>query len=193
MDLATFRQALASCGVTQVLARTSIIEQGYTDMEVFARHLANDRSVVDFVRSVNKLPAAQDGERPSIPFVLIRLLQALRHWTIERQTCGLTTVHDDMTQAELERILERMEEEESIAEMKSVPPPLPDKFISFGKNWRGSSESFQGHCAVVRGMMHIPLVYLLREHTHVTLDPRAADYSNADARMMAIVRLEGTE
>jgi len=193
MDLATFRQALIRCGVTQAFARNSVIAQGYTDMEVFARYLANDRSVVDFVKSVNKLPANQDGERPSIPFASIRLLQAMRHWTIERQRCGLPIVHNELTHDELERILERMEEEESIAEMKPVPPPLPDKFSSFGKNWRVFSEGFKGHCAVVRGMMHIPLAYLLREHTVVTPDHRAAAYSTADARLMSIVRLEGKD
>jgi hypothetical protein len=40
---------------------------------------------VDFIKSVNKLPADQNGDRPSIPFALIRLLQAMRHWMIERQ------------------------------------------------------------------------------------------------------------
>jgi hypothetical protein len=74
MDLATFRQAL-SCGIIQVLARNSIIAQGYNDMEVFARYLANDRGVADFVKSVNKLPVTQDGEHPSIPFASIRSLR----------------------------------------------------------------------------------------------------------------------
>ena len=79
MDLATFRQALIRCGITQALARNSNIAQGYNDMKVYARYLANDRSVTDFVKSVNKLPPTQEGERPSIPFALIRLLQAMRH------------------------------------------------------------------------------------------------------------------
>ena len=193
MDLATFRQALLRCGVIQALARNSVIDQGYTDMEVFARYLANDRSVADLVRSVNKLPATQDGERPSIPFASIRLLQAMRHWTIERQRCGLPVVHNLLTQDELERILERMEEEESIAEMKPVPPPLPDKFHSFGKHWRVFSEGFKGHCAVVRGTMHIPLGYLLREHTVVTPEHRAAAYGTADGRLMSIVSLDGKD
>jgi hypothetical protein len=70
---------------------------------------------------------------------------------------------------ELERILERMEEE-SIADMKPIPPPLPDKFISFGQNWRVFSEGFKGHCAVVRGTMIIPLTYVLREHDTVHLN-----------------------
>jgi hypothetical protein len=85
MDLATFHQALICCGITQALARNLIIAQGYNDMEVFAHYLANDRSVVDFVKSVNKLPANQSGDRPLIPFALIRLLQAMCHWTIECQ------------------------------------------------------------------------------------------------------------
>ena len=124
MDLATFRQALIHCGVNQAFARNSIIAQGYNNMEVFTHYLANDRSVVDFVKSVNKLPANQDGEKLSIPFASIRLLQAMRHWTIERQRCGLAIAHNELTHEELERMLERMEEEENIAEMKTVPPPL---------------------------------------------------------------------
>jgi hypothetical protein len=85
MNLATFRQALICCGINQALARNSIIAQGYNNMEVFARYLVNDRSIVDFIKLVNKLPADQNGDRPSIPFALIRLLQAMRHWTIECQ------------------------------------------------------------------------------------------------------------
>jgi hypothetical protein len=135
MDLATFCQALICCGINQALARNLIIAQGYNNMEVFARYLANDRRVVDFVKLVNKLTADQNGDRPSIPFALIRLLQATRHWTIERQQCRLAIVHNELTQDELEQILEHMEEVESIADMKPVPPSLPEKFGSFGKNW----------------------------------------------------------
>ena len=193
MDLATFRQALIRCGINQALARNSIIAQGYNDMEVFARYLANDRSVVDFVKSVNKLPADQNGDRPSIPFASIRLLQAMRHWTIERQRCGLAIVHNELTQDELERILERMEEVESIVDLKPIPPPLPEKFGSFGKNWRVFSEGFKGHCAVVHGNLYIPLAYILREHTIVTPEHRAAAYSTADERLMAIVSLQGRD
>lgn len=193
MDLASFRQALTRCGIAQALARNAVFAQGYNNMEVFARYLANDRSVADFVKSVNKLPANQDGDHPSIPFASIRLLQAMRHWTIERQRCGLPIVHNELTQEELERILERMEEVDSITEMKPDPPPLPGKFTSFGKNWRVFSEGFKGHCAVVRGTMTIPLAYLLREHTIVTPEHRAAEYSTADERLMAIVRLHGRD
>jgi hypothetical protein len=195
MDLATFRQALIHCGINQALARNSIIAQGYNDMEVFALYLANNRSVVDFVncKLVNKLPADQNRERPSIPFASIRLLQAMRHWTIERQHCGLAIVHNALTQDKLERILERMEEVESLAEMKPAPPPLPKKFGSFGKNWRVFSEGFKGHCAVVCGIMNILLAYILREHTIVTSEHQDADYSTADERLMAIVSLQGRD
>jgi hypothetical protein len=52
-------------------------------MDVFACYLVNDRSVVDFVKSVNKLPRTdQNGDWPSIPFALIRLLQALTKDTV---------------------------------------------------------------------------------------------------------------
>ena len=105
-------------------------------MEVFAHYLANDKSIVDFVQLVNKLPADQNGDRPLIPFASIRLLQAMRHWTNERQYCGLAIVHNELTHEELEQILEHMEEVETIADMKPVPPLLPKKLGSFGKNWR---------------------------------------------------------
>jgi hypothetical protein len=55
MDLATFRQALICCDINQALARNSINAKGYNNMEVFAHYLANDKSVMDFVKSVNKL------------------------------------------------------------------------------------------------------------------------------------------
>jgi hypothetical protein len=183
MDLATFLQALICCGINQALACNLIIAQGYNDMEVFARYLANYRSVVDFVESVNKLPADQNGDRPLIPFALIRLLQAMRHWTIEHQHCGLAIVHNELTQDELEQIIEHMEEVESIADMKPIPPPLPEKFGSFGKHcWRIFLEGFNGYCAVVlvHGNLYIPLAYILREHTIVTPEHRAAAYSTAD-------------
>jgi hypothetical protein len=68
MDLVNFCQALIHCGVIQALARNSIIAQGYGDMDVFTRFLANDQAAMDLVKSINKLPAAPDGDQPSIPF-----------------------------------------------------------------------------------------------------------------------------
>jgi hypothetical protein len=86
-----------------------------------------------------------------------------------------------------------MEEEEQLAAMKIVPPPLPDKFASFGPKWRVFAESFKGHCAVVRGAMNIPLAYVLREHVAVTQAMRDAEYPTTDARLMNVVVLEGKE
>ena len=193
MDVATFRQALVRCGITQGLARNSIVAQGYDTMEAFASLLANDRSVTDFVKSVNKLPAEPNGDRPQIPFASIRRLQAMRHWTIERQRCGIAVVHNEFTDEEMTRILERMEEEESITETPTAAPPLPEKFTSFGLNWRVFSEGFKGHCAAIRGTMRIPLIYVLRSHTLVTPEQQAAQYSTADERLMTLVQLQGKE
>jgi hypothetical protein len=193
MDLPTFRQALIRCGITQALARTSIVDQGYTDMQVFARLLANDRAVSDFVKAVNKLPADQAGIHPSIPFASIRKLQAMRHWTIERIRMGEPVVHNEMTEDELDRILARMVEEEEIMEMKPVPPPLPDKFKAFGTSWRTFSDGFYGHCAVVRSTMNIPLAYILREHEIPTPEMVAEAYTTTDLRLMNLVRLDGRE
>jgi hypothetical protein len=65
MDAATFYQALAHrCGVNQALMRNSIIQQGYDNKEeVFTHFLANNRTVADFVKTINKLPPAQDGDK----------------------------------------------------------------------------------------------------------------------------------
>jgi hypothetical protein len=193
MDLATFRQALICCGINQALVRNLIIAQGYNNMEVSARYLANNRSIVDFVKLVNKLPADQNGDRPSILSALIRLLQAMHHWTIEHQCCGLAIVHNELTQDELEQILEHMEEVESIADMKPVPPPLPKKFSSFCNNWCVFWEGFKGHCAVVCGNLYILLANILREHTIVTPEHQAATYSTADEHVMLIVCLQGRD
>jgi hypothetical protein len=83
-----------------------------------------------------------------------------------------------------------MEEVESIMDMKNIPPPLPEKFGSFGKNWRIFSEGFKGHCAAIRGNLYITLAYILREHTIVTPEHLAAAYSTADEQLMAIVSLQ---
>jgi hypothetical protein len=175
MDLPTFHQALICCGVTQALVWTSIVDQGYTDMQVFAQLLANDRAVSDFVKAVNKLPADQASNSPLIPFASIRMLQAMRHWTIEQFQMGNPVVHNDMM------------EEEEIQEMKPTPPPLPDKFTAFGMNWRAFSDGFCGHCAVVRGTMNIPLAYILREHEIPTQEMRDAMYDTTDLRLMTLV------
>jgi hypothetical protein len=52
----------------------------------------------------------------------------MRHWTIERQHCGLAIVHNQFTQDELEQILEHMEEVESIADMKPIRQELARLF-----------------------------------------------------------------
>ena len=61
MDIQSFRQALTRCGVAQVQARQAIISQGYNNMDLFATRLANDSGVEKFVKTINKLPAGQDG------------------------------------------------------------------------------------------------------------------------------------
>ena len=161
MDIQSFRNALNRCGVTQVQARHAIIAQGYSDMDLFATRLSSDSGVEKFVKTINKLPVGADGVRISIPYASIRMLQGMRHWTIEKKRLGQAIVHNQMTAAELTRILERIEEEEQITSMKPTPPPLPDKFVSFGPKWRAFAEGFKGHCAVIRGCMGIPLLYVL--------------------------------
>jgi hypothetical protein len=71
-----------------------------------------------------------------------------------------------------------MEEVESIMEeMKPVPPPLPNKFGSFSKNWH----FFKVSRDIVQWFMEqwILLAYLLREHTIVTPDHHQAANSTA--------------
>jgi predicted Fe-S protein YdhL (DUF1289 family) len=121
------------------------------------------------------------------------MLQAMRRWTIERKRLGKAVVHNAMTADELTRILERMEEEEQFALIKATPPPLPDKFVSFGPKWRAFAEGFKGHCAVIRGCMNIPLLYILRDHTVVTDAMEAAEYATSDKRLMNLVALDGKE
>jgi len=193
MDIQSFRLALTRCGVAQVQARQAIIAQGYSNMDLFATRLANDNGVEKFVKTINKLPAGPDGVRITIPYASIRMLQAMRHWTIECKRLGLAVAHNGLTADELTRILERMEEEEQVASMKATPPPLPDKFVSFGPKWRAFAEGFKGHCAVVRGCMNIPLAYVLRDHTIVTPEMEAMEFDSTDKRLMTLVVLEGKD
>ncbi|MCK7497537.1 MAG: hypothetical protein MZW92_47230 [Comamonadaceae bacterium] len=79
------------------------------------------------------------------------MLQAMRHWTIERQRCGLAIVHNELTQDELERILERMEEVESIADMKPSSASLARQVWFLRQELARVFGRLQGHCAVVRG------------------------------------------
>ena len=193
MDIQSFRNALNRCGVTQVQARHAIIAQGYSDMDLFATRLSSDSGVEKFVKTINKLPVGADGVRISIPYASIRMLQGMRHWTIEKKRLGQAIVHNQMTVAELTRILERIEEEEQITSMKPTPPPLPDKFVSFGPKWRAFAEGFKGHCAVIRGCMGIPLLYVLRDHEAVTPEMEEEEYDSSDKRLMNLVVLQGRE
>lgn len=193
MDIISFRNALTRCGVAQPQARQAIIAQGYSNMDLFATRLSSDTGVEKFVKTINKLPAGADDVRPNVPYASIRMLQAMRHWTIERKRLGQAIVHNQMTADELTRILERIEEEEQVTTMKPTPPPLPDKFVSFGPKWRAFAEGFKGHCAVVRGCMGIPLLYVLRDHVDVTPEMAEFEYDSSDKRLMNLVILEGKD
>jgi hypothetical protein len=92
------------------------------------------------------------------------MLQAMRHLMIKRKQCRGQVVHNEMTQEELTRILEHVEEEEKILDMALIPPPLPDKFSLFRTKWHAFAEGFKGHFAIAHGSMNIPLVYMLRDH-----------------------------
>lgn len=116
----------------------------------------------------------------------------MRHWTIEQKRLDIEVVHNEYTEEEQERMMDRMDEEDQVAAVTVSPPPLPDKFTSFTK-WRTFSEGFKGHCAVLRGCMKIPIVYVLRDHEVVTDEMMEAEYPTTDKRLMTLVRLAGAD
>jgi predicted CopG family antitoxin len=147
-------------------------------MELFAK--LTDSDVEKFVRTINKLPAGADGVRPLIPYASIRKLQAIRHWAIEQKRLNLEVVHNAFTAEEQGRMMDRIDEEDQVEAVTVSPPAfLPDKFTSFTK-WRTFSEGFKGHCAVLRGCMKIPIVYVLRDHEVVTDEMMEAEYTTTD-------------
>ena len=191
-DAVTFRNALIRCGIAQPTAQDAIPAQGYTNMVEFSQ--LSPSGIEQFVKAVNKLPAAVDGGPvPSIPFASVKKLKAMRWWTIERQRCGLAVQHNAFTAEELTRVMERLDYEAHLAINKPEVPELTEKFVSFGTKWRVFSERFKGHCEAQRGCMNIPLAYILREHTDVTAEMRTAEYDDSDTRLMNIVLLTGTE
>lgn len=191
-DALTFRYALARCGVTQPEAQEAVAGQGYSSMLLFSS-LAQDE-IGDFVKYVNKLPAAAaNGVRPLIPHGSIRKLAAMRYWTIERQLIGFPVVHNDFTLAELARVLERLHCEELKSINAPEPPPLPKAFVSFASPWREFSDGIKYYCAVVRGCMNIPLLYLLREHAMPTAAMHQTFYEKSDDRLMDLVLLQGDD
>lgn len=194
MDNVTFGQALTRCGITQAIARKAIVDQGYTNMVEFAQ--LSEKDIQTFVKEVNKLPVVPPAvASPSIPYASIKKLCAMRHWTIERQRTGRNTDHAGFTAAELTRIVNRMDFEAQFLVNKPSPPPLPDKFVSFGAKWRKFYEGFRGHLSVLRGCMNIPLVYVVRGHVEVTDVMQDANtvYASSDARLIATVTLQGDE
>lgn len=194
-DAVTFRNALIRCGITQEQALAAIPEQGYTNMVEFSA--MSEEDVLWFVKAVNKLPAPAGGDppppRPSIPFASIKKLKAMRNWTIECRRMGVVVVHNNFTAAEMQRTIERMDFEADLAVNKPELPELPEKFISFGTKWRAFIEGLKGHCSVLRGCMNIPIAYVYRETVAPTAEQRAAAYDSSDARLMALVLLEGRE
>ena len=159
-DAVTFRNALLHCGITQPEARDAIVVQGYSNMIKFAA--LPEEEITYLVKAVNKMePEAPGGQRPIIPFASIKKLQAMRKWTWEASWHGIVVVHNDFTPEELTWMLARMEFEDQLKVNKPEVPSLPDKFTSFGTKWKAFSEGFKGHCAVVRGCMNIPLLYIL--------------------------------
>jgi len=118
----------------------------------------------------------------------------MRWWMIEQCRTSQDVVHATFTLAEKDRVLERMDFEAQFLVNKPEPPALPSKFTTFGTKWHSFYEGFKGHLVVQRGCMEIPLIYVIREHTDVTEAMRTADdYDSSDARLIAIVVLEGDE
>ena len=191
-DAVTFRNALERCGITQGAARDAFPAQGYSTMAEFAE--LSPGGIEAFVKAVNKLPAAAPNEpRPQVPFASVKKLKAMRWWTMVRNRCGIEVVHTEFTPAELERVMTRLDYEAHLSVNKPDVQELADKFVSFGPKWKTFSENFSGHCAAQRGCMDIPLSYVFREHEDVTDEMRGAAYDDSDARLMAIVMLQGDE
>lgn len=132
-------------------------------------------------------------EKPSIPYASIKKLKAIRHWAIERRRLGLDIDDGQLNAAEMTRTLSRMDYEDKLKVNKVEAPPLPDKFVSFGEKWRPFGEGFEGHLAVARGVMNIPLAYIVREIEVPTNEMRNKTYDTSDDRLIALVVLAGEE
>ena len=64
---------------------------------------------------------------------------------MERDRFGVPIEHADFTDAEINRILGRMDEEANFTVNKPVTPPLPEKFSLFGPKWREFCDGLKGH------------------------------------------------
>ena len=198
MTIVSFREKLNTvCGITQQQGREALTDQGYTEL-VHLKRLA-DADIRYLVREVNRLPPVTVGQqqiKPTVPFSAIKTLRAARAWVIKRERLGTTIADindDDFTQEELSRMLTRLDYEDKFKVNQPEPPELPTKFVGFGDKWRAFGEGFVGHLEVARGVMNIPLVYVVRETEVPTDEQRAADYHTTDAKLVALVTLSGDE
>lgn len=154
---------------------------------------ADDDTFKGYITTFQK---SATGSKTSIPLPAIPCLKALRCWARwHRLTTGSSPVATDFTYEEAVLAWKRYNFESNLSINKMDTPTPPDKFKSFKLNvWRVFSDAVITYFSSIRGVLHLPLSYLLRPVDTYSTEALARyaemDDNNLDSKLLRTIILD---
>ena len=195
-ELAAFRTCLTRLGFN-VTTRDALINNGFRTLGDLAR-ITGDAQIDTMVKNLHHwpVPAQVAGAVPLpplvFPFMSIQMFKALREWYLQQVRLDLNVTAADFTDAVCTATLQRLQvEAEHKAAKKDVDADKPPPLAELNK-WHKFWELLSTYLSQLYGAAHIPLTYVMREHTEVTPELQAAAYATEEERLIALTVLRGT-
>jgi hypothetical protein len=163
---------LSQCHVSGDIAETVFIRQFHlTTLNSIA--IADDETFKGYLTNIAK------SAKVTVPLPSIQCLKAVRCWARWfRLTRGKLPMCADFTFEEAQRAWTRYEFEQNLEKNKPASPTIPEKFKSFKTDvWKVFRDSVRTYVAATRGVLNLPLSYLLRPN----LRPATANIYEAHA------------
>ena len=183
--IANMRAALMRCGLNNATANYVITDQGFDSPHELL--MASQESVdVMFKNAIRLAPADVLFSTASI-----RRINAFKFWAEQRALCGLSTLPQLFTVAELtDYLLIVRANEIEVTAKKDQVPTKPDA-LKAEKEWFKFWEKLKNYLGRIRGAAKVPLSYVVRDHEAVTDAMRDAVHETHAKKLTAILRLSG--
>lgn len=191
-DGPAFSVRLTALGFDQP-ARAALTMQGLTTTtDLCSLSLSDINKLIAHIQhEVRNQPPDPNNPRPTFPFLAVKRLQALFLWCIYRLARGQQASPADFNAAAMVRWERRLHEIERNSNDEDVKTAGP---LESFNDWVQWEEALLTWAANVRSARtNVPLQYLLRSHSDVTVEALNAQYETIDEDLIATTLLAGED
>ncbi len=186
-----FNTALLRIGFN-VDTTEAIIDQGFDTLQVLSEVEESDiDSMIKKIRETRRALGANAPGNVTFPFLAIKRLKAMRHWSMELVRTGRPLNVGLFTGPMIAIAITRLAIENMRSEtLDDETPDKPKELMDLNK-WEIFWEQWKTYIGRIRGAAKCPLMYIFRDHEQVDNALHGAEYEDHDAKLIATTVLRG--